>query len=60
MSLKVFHVLFLVLAVLMLGGFALWTLRSGQYEIMGVLSGVSGLALLVYGMYFLRKWGRLK
>lgn len=60
MSLKVVHLLFIVLAIGMLCGFALWSLREGQYVSIGAVSGVLGLALFIYGIFFLRKWKSLK
>ena len=59
MSLKLFHILFILLSVLTALGFGLWALLvnglPGAFRVMGVLSLVGGLALLIYGIRFLKK-----
>ncbi len=66
MSLKSFHIVFIVLATLSLLGFALWAFTRGATEhgsglgIMGGISALAGLTLAVYGVWFIvRKSGRL-
>jgi len=66
MSLKSFHVVFIVLATLSSLGFAAWvfirseaTLASGLGAV-GILSVLMGLALAAYGVWFVaRKSARL-
>lgn len=61
MSLKAFHILFVVVSTMLALGFAWWGFR--EYRLRGdvnmlVLAGLSvvaGVALLIYGRWFLRK-----
>jgi hypothetical protein len=62
MSLKAIHILFITVSVLLTAGFGVWSMQnyfSPQGTridcIMGVTSLVAGVALLVYGRYFLKK-----
>ena len=59
MSLKGFHVLFILLAVLCTLGFAAWCFLLGQDvaggRAMGFFSGILGLGLACYGVWFVRK-----
>lgn len=61
MSLKAFHIFFIVLSVLLAFGFALWALgayRSGGPASMvgvGIASALCGIGLILYGVRFLRK-----
>lgn len=60
MSLKHFHVVFIVFAVLLSFGFGAWALMAtGQSTGMrgvGVFSLVLGAGLTVYGIWFYRKY----
>ena len=61
MSLKAFHVFFVVLSVLCALGFGAWALfdyqrtKSGGILALGVLGFAAAGALVVYGFWFLRK-----
>lgn len=61
MSLKFFHVLFVVLSTLLSVGFAVWSFgqavagAGGLYWVLGVLGLVVAVALVVYGRWFLKK-----
>ena len=61
MSLKAFHIVFVVASVLLCLGFGLWELHSWQESggrtdlILGVSSLVAAVGLLVYGWFFLKK-----
>lgn len=61
MSLKFFHVLFIVLATLLSAGFAVWSFRQvaagagGLYVLLGILGIVVAVALVIYGRWFLKK-----
>ncbi len=61
MSLKFFHVLFVVLATLLSVGFAVWSFAQaaagagGLYRVLGILALVVAVALVVYGRWFLKK-----
>ena len=61
MSLKAFHVVFIAVSTLLAFGFAGWEVRMFT-EVrhttdlaFGIGSAVVGVALLVYGRYFLKK-----
>ena len=60
MSLRGFHIVFITLAVLCTMGFGVWTILSGSdantplVQKSGVVSGLAGAFLLVYGVWFYR------
>ncbi len=64
MSLKSFHVFFLVVAVLLSAGVALWAFTVGEGRltnangIMGLVSAVIGVATAAYATWFVRKKSR--
>jgi hypothetical protein len=61
MSLKAFHVVFIAISILLAFGFAAWCFR--QFSIggawldlaFGVVSLASGIGLIIYGRYVLKK-----
>lgn len=59
MSLKYFHLLFIILSVFTTVGFGLWALLvnglPSGFKTMGVISLLGGVLLLVYGIRFLKK-----
>ena len=61
MSLKAFHVFFVVVSTLLALGFGAWSIaeysRTGQGGTlaMGIASFAAAAALVVYGFWFLRK-----
>ncbi|WP_009960643.1 hypothetical protein [Verrucomicrobium spinosum] len=61
MSLKGFHILFIVLAFLCTAGFWAWTVvevdqaREARAVVAGNLSGSLAILLLVYGIWFVAK-----
>jgi hypothetical protein len=62
MSLKAFHILFVVASTLLAFGFAAWTIEqyvkqqgSGGQLALGIASFLFGIALIAYGRYVLRK-----
>ncbi len=55
MSLKVFHLLFIVLAILLAIGCALWAFLNDAGVAFGIGSAVSAVALVIYGIWFLKK-----
>ena len=66
MSLKSFHIFFIVMAVLSSLGFSAWAFTAGDaattegLRLMGIGSGAIGVALAVYGVWFVvKKSGRL-
>jgi hypothetical protein len=62
MSLKAFHVFFIVIAVLLCLGFGAWCLDSDYargrtaYTVVGYVSFVLGVLLVVFEIRFLRKF----
>lgn len=58
MSLKFFHILFIVLSVLTTVLFGLWAILAdlpSGFKTMGWASLVGGILLLIYGIRFLKK-----
>ncbi len=59
MSLKQFHIVFIVMAVLLSAGFAVWAFTryqpQGGVMMMGGMSAVAAVALMIYGVWFLKK-----
>jgi ABC-type uncharacterized transport system permease subunit len=61
MSLKAFHIVFIVASVLLAFGFGWWELESYRSSgakadlAMGVGACVTGVVLVIYGRYFLKK-----
>ena len=60
MSLKYFHIVFIIMSVLLSAGFAAWAFTRYQAEVgvqvMGGMSAVITVGLLVYGFWFLKKF----
>lgn len=65
MSLKAFHVLFIVISTLFLSGFGLWgvsdyfTTSDALHLALGVVSLAGSVALVWYGTWFLAKYKKL-
>lgn len=59
MSLKQFHIVFIVMSVMLSAGFAAWAFTRyqppGSVLLMGGLSAMSAVALMIYGVWFLKK-----
>lgn len=61
MSLKAFHIIFVMFSVLLAVGFGIWAVRRYQVHqelialVAGVASLVGAVVLIVYGRWFLRK-----
>ena len=55
MSLKAFHVLFIMMAILLAVGCAAWSYYNQTGLYFGIGSGVIALLLSVYGVLFLKK-----
>ncbi len=62
MSLKAFHILFVVASTLLTGGFGLWAIRAYSHGdvsktvlVLGIVSLLLMAGLVWYGKYFLRK-----
>jgi len=59
MSLRAFHILFIVLAILLAAGCAVWGFANGVSPIFGVVCVLISVALIIYGVYFLKKSRKL-
>lgn len=61
MSLKIFHIVFIVLSILLSAGVGAWGVRSyladgsGSHLALGVVFFLAGAGLVVYGVSFLKK-----
>ena len=59
MSLKYFHILFILVSVMLTVGFGLWALLvnglPAGFRVMGGFSLLGGFLLVVYGIRFLKK-----
>lgn len=58
MSLKAFHIFFVVVSTLTALGFGVWALgqpADAGYRVLGILALLVGIALPVYGWWFLKK-----
>ena len=66
MSLKIFHIVFIALSVLLSAGLGAWGIQryladgSGGGLALGVLFFVTGAVLLVYGIRFWKKMKELR
>ena len=63
MSLKAFHLVFIVASILMAVGFAVWSLMTYYsdhagvgYLLAGIASAIAAIALVFYERYFLKKF----
>ena len=61
MSLKAFHIVFIIASIVLAFGFAAWSLaaysdgRKWVDLVSGIGSGLSGVGLIFYGRYVLKK-----
>lgn len=59
MSLKAFHILFIVLSILLSAACAVWAFVNGVEMIFGIACAGVAVALIIYGFAFLRKARRI-
>jgi len=59
MSLRAFHVLFIILAILMSAGCAWWAFANGVAPAFGISCVVVAVGLVIYSVFFLRKTKKL-
>ena len=59
MSLRAFHILFILLSILLAAGCAAWGFANGLTPVFGITCAVIALALVIYGVYFFRKSRKL-
>lgn len=55
MSLKVFHVLFITIAIILCAGCAIWGFSTGITPYFSGACAVAAAALIVYELFFIRK-----
>jgi uncharacterized membrane protein SirB2 len=55
MSLKVFHVIFIIVSVTLALFCAVWAFSNNAHPAFGYGSAITALALVIYGVWFLRK-----
>jgi hypothetical protein len=58
MSLKAFHLIFVTLLTALSFGCAAWAFAAGS-PVFGGLAVVTGILVIVYGIYFLKKLKRI-
>ena len=59
MSLRAFHIIFILLAILLAIGCAVWSFANETAFGFGVASCLVAVGLLVYGVWFLKKTRRI-
>jgi hypothetical protein len=59
MSLKAFHLFFIVLSILLSGGCSAWGFVNGLAPAFGITCALLAVGLVAYGVYFLRKSRKL-
>jgi len=59
MSLKAFHLFFIFVSFLLAVGCAIWAFMSGASITFGIGSAIAALALVSYGIVFVRKARRI-
>jgi hypothetical protein len=59
MSLKAFHVFFIVLSILLAAGCAVWSFANGVSVAFGGGCAAVAAALMIYGMFFIKKAKRI-
>ena len=55
MSLKSFHIAFIIIATLLAAGCAVWAFANHASTAFGVGSAIVALALIAYGIWFVKK-----
>ena len=59
MSLKAFHIIFIVLSIVLSIGCAVWAFANGPMLAFGSGSAVVAVALIIYGFAFVKKAKRI-
>ena len=55
MSLKAFHILFILLSIVLAAGCAAWAYVNQTAAAFGIVSAIAGVGLVFYGLWFLKK-----
>ena len=59
MSLRAFHILFILVTILLAAGCAAWGFATGMAPIFGIICAFIAIGLIAYGIYFFKKTRRL-
>jgi hypothetical protein len=59
MSLRAFHILFIVITILLAAGCAAWGFANGVAPAFGIICAAISVALFTYGAYFFKKSRKL-
>jgi len=65
MSLRAFHIVFIILSTLLSFGFAKWSYGNYLVQkdttdmVLAISGGVAGVALIIYGIWFLKKMRKI-
>ena len=65
MSLRVFHIVFIFLSTVLSFGFASWSHENYEVSqqmtdlVLTIAAAATGVGLIIYGIYFVRKTGRI-
>ena len=59
MSLKAFHVIFIIVSILLAVGCAGWSWFNRTSPVFGYASAAAAVALVLYGIWFVRKSRRI-
>ena len=59
MSLKAFHIIFIILAIVLAAGCAAWSFVNEVALPFGIASIITGVALFFYGIWFVKKSRRI-
>jgi hypothetical protein len=59
MSLRAFHILFIILSIVMSAGCAWWGFANGVAPLFGIACAAVAIGLVVYAIFFLRKTKKL-
>jgi uncharacterized membrane protein SirB2 len=55
MSLKIFHIFFILLSIVLSAICAAWSFVNQTALPFGIASAIAGIALVIYGIWFLKK-----
>lgn len=55
MSLRAFHILFIILSALLAAGCAWWAFSNEAAPAFGIISAAVAVGLVIYGIFFLKK-----
>jgi len=55
MSLKGFHIVFIIFSILLTAWFAYWSITNDTAVPIGISSAVLSVVLVIYGIFFIKK-----